>query len=39
MKILVIGSGFIAGSVVQRLEFEGHELRVYSRSVSTTIQC
>lgn len=39
MKILVIGSGFIAGSIVQRLEFEGHELRIYSRSVNPTIQC
>lgn len=39
MKILVIGGGFIAGSIVQRLKFEGHELRVYSRSINTTIQC
>lgn len=39
MKILVIGGGFIAGSIVQRLESEGHELRVYSRSMNTRIQC
>jgi nucleoside-diphosphate-sugar epimerase len=39
MKILVIGSGFIASSIVQRLEFEGHELVVYSRSVNPTLQC
>ena len=39
MKILVIGGGFIAGSIVQRLKFEGHELRVYSRSINTKIQC
>lgn len=39
MKILVIGSGLIASSIVQRLEFEGHDLLVYSRSVNPTIQC
>ena len=39
MKILVIGSGFIASSIVQRLEFEEHELLVYSRSVNPTLQC
>lgn len=39
MKILVIGSGLIASSIVQRLESEGHELLVYSRSVNPTIQC
>ena len=39
MKILVIGSGFIASSIAQRLEFEGHELLVYSRSVNPTLQC
>jgi nucleoside-diphosphate-sugar epimerase len=39
MKILVIGSGLIASSIVQRLEFEGHDLLVYSRSVNPTIHC
>ena len=39
MKILVTGSGFIAGSIVKRLEIEGHELRVFSRSVNPMIQC
>ena len=38
MKILVIGSGFIASSIVARLEYEGHELLVYSRSVNPTLQ-
>jgi len=39
MKILVTGSGFIAGSIANRLEFEGHELRVFSRSVNSMIHC
>lgn len=39
MKILVIGGGLIASSIVQRLEFEGHDLLVYSRSGNPTIHC
>ena len=39
MKILVIGSGLIASSIVKRLAFEGHDLLVYSRSVNPTIHC
>jgi nucleoside-diphosphate-sugar epimerase len=39
MKILVIGGGFIAVSIVQRLESEGHEIRVYSRSENPEIKC
>ena len=39
MKILITGSGFIASSIVKRLEIEGHELRVFSRSVNPIIQC
>ena len=39
MKILVIGSGFIATSIVQRLESDGNELLVYSRTASEKINC
>ena len=39
MKILVIGSGFIATSVVKRLQSEGHELLVFSRTFSEGITC
>lgn len=39
MKILVIGSGFLAVSIVQRLESEGHDLLVYSRNRSAQIRC
>ena len=39
MKILVIGNGFIAGAIVQRLESEGHELLVFSRSAKSDINC
>ena len=31
MKILVIGNGLLATSIIERLEIEGHELLVYSR--------
>lgn len=37
MKILVIGNGFIATSVIQRLESEGHELLIYSRTLNSKI--
>lgn len=39
MKILVIGNGFIATSVVKRLESESHELLVFSRTLSERINC
>lgn len=38
MKILVIGNGFIATSIIQRLESEGHELLIYSRTLNEGIQ-
>ena len=37
MKILVIGNGFIATSIIQRLGSEGHELLVFSRTISERI--
>ena len=37
MKILVIGNGFIATPIIQRLESEGHEILVYSRTMSERI--
>jgi nucleoside-diphosphate-sugar epimerase len=37
MKILVIGSGFIGTAIIQRLESEGHELLVYSRTYSKKV--
>jgi len=39
MKILVIGGGFIATSIVERLEAEGHKLLIYSRTLNHRIQC
>ena len=39
MKILVIGNGFIATSVVKRLESENHELLVFSRTYNDKIHC
>lgn len=39
MKILVIGNGFIGTSIIQRLDSEGHELLVFSRSAHEQIQC
>ena len=32
MKILIIGSGFIAKPIIDRLEVEGHELLIFSRT-------
>ena len=32
MKILVIGNGFIVSQIIQKLESEGHELLIYSRT-------
>ena len=39
MRILVIGNGFIGTPVVERLESEGHELLVFSRTISERINC
>jgi nucleoside-diphosphate-sugar epimerase len=39
MKILVIGGGFVATSLVERLEIEGHEVIVYSRNFNSEIRC
>lgn len=39
MKILVIGNGFIATAILQRLQSEGHELLVFSRKPSERINC
>ena len=39
MKVLVIGSGFLATSIVERLESEQHELLVFSRTPSARIKC
>lgn len=33
MKILIIGNGFIAAEIILKLESEGHEILVFSRSV------
>ena len=33
MKILVIGNGFVAMPIVQRLEREGHEILIFSRNL------
>jgi nucleoside-diphosphate-sugar epimerase len=38
MKILVIGNGFLATSIVERLESEGHEILIFSRTQNSKIQ-
>ena len=38
MKILVIGNGFIATPIIQKLESEGHELLIYGRTSNGTIK-
>ena len=38
MKILVIGSGFIGSAIIGRLESEGHELLIFSRTFKTGIK-
>ena len=38
MKILVIGSGFIATSIVHKLEAEGHEVLIYARTINERIK-
>ena len=37
MKILVIGNGFIAKSIIQRFESEGHEILVFARTLNIEI--
>jgi nucleoside-diphosphate-sugar epimerase len=39
VKILIIGSGFIAGAIARKLESEGHELLIFSRSAKSDINC
>jgi nucleoside-diphosphate-sugar epimerase len=39
MKILVIGSGFVAVPIVKKLESEGHEVLVYSRTATKKLNC
>ena len=38
MKILVIGSGFIGSSIIRRLQSEGHELLIFSKTFKNEIQ-
>ena len=38
MKILVIGNGFLATPLIQKLESEGHELLIYSRTLNESIK-
>ena len=37
MKILVIGNGFIAAPIIHKLESEGHQLLIYSRTLKNEI--
>jgi nucleoside-diphosphate-sugar epimerase len=39
MKILVIGNGFLATPIIERLQTEGHDLLVYSRRIRQEIGC
>jgi len=38
MKILVIGNGFIGSSIIQRLQSEGHELLIFSKTFKDGIR-
>lgn len=39
MKILMIGNGFLASAIVERLEFEGHEILIFSRTWNPRMKC
>lgn len=39
MKILIIGNGFLAVPIIQRLESEGHQVLVFSRTRSSRVSC
>jgi nucleoside-diphosphate-sugar epimerase len=39
MRILVVGGGFLAVPIIERLESEGHILLVFSRTFNTRIRC
>lgn len=39
MRILVIGGGHLATSIVERLESEGHDLIVFSRTQNPILKC
>lgn len=39
VKILIIGNGFIANSIMKRFETEGHEIMVFSRSFRIEMNC
>jgi dTDP-6-deoxy-L-talose 4-dehydrogenase (NAD+) len=38
MKILIIGNGFLATSIIDKLESEGHEILIFSRTQSTRLK-
>ena len=38
MKILVIGNGFLACPIIEKLDSEGHEVNAYSRQVKSNIK-
>jgi len=38
MKILIIGNGFLATGIVQKLESEGHEILIFARTRNMRIQ-
>ena len=38
MKILIIGNGFLATSIAEKLESEGHEILIFSRTENTRIR-
>jgi nucleoside-diphosphate-sugar epimerase len=38
VKILIIGNGFIATPIIQKLESEGHELLIYSRTLNENLK-
>lgn len=38
MKILVIGNGFLGASIIQRLESEGHEILIFSKTFKEGVE-